>query len=121
MTWSSTEIVCTSSRSIATSVCLGTAFEDHGLGLEEGQQTFLATLTTDTRLLEPAERRAEVGAERVVADGSRPELTRHCPSTVDVVREHRRVEPVDGVVRDTHRILLVVRLHHREDRSEDLL
>ena len=35
--------------------------------------------------------------------------------------EHRRVEPVDRVVRDPHRVLLVVRRDHREHRAEDLL
>src|ERR1700684_820993 len=46
------------------------AFEDHGLGLQERQQSLASALASDAGLLEPAERDAEVGAERVVADGA---------------------------------------------------
>src|SRR5437763_6608454 len=116
MTWSSTEISCTSSRSIG-----GPPFEDDGLGLEERQEAFFAALTTDARLLEPAEGHAEVRAEGVVADGAGAEPTGHLSGPVDVVREHRRVEPVDRVVGDPHRVLLVLRRDHTEDRPEDLL
>jgi hypothetical protein len=47
-------------------VARGAALEDHGLGLQEGQQTFTAALTADAGLLEPAERDAEVGAQRTL-------------------------------------------------------
>ena len=48
--------------------------EDDGLGLEEREQPLLAALAADARLLEAAERDAEVGAERVVADGAGAQL-----------------------------------------------
>ena len=111
----------TGAAELLAAVRVGAAFEDHGLGLEERQQTFLAALATDPRLLEPAERHAEVGAERVVADGAGPELAGDGAGPVDVVGEHRRVQAVDRVVRDPDRVLLVGRRDDGEDRTEDLL
>src|SRR3954449_12874946 len=78
-------------------VPLGRLVEDHGLGLEERQQPFLAALATDARLLEPAEGHAEVGLEAVVSDGAGPDLTRDLAGAVDVGSEDRGVEAVDGV------------------------
>ena len=59
---------------VVTKHWLDASFEDHGLGLEERQQAFLAAFAADARLLEPAERHAEVGAEGVVADGAGAQL-----------------------------------------------
>jgi len=50
--------------------------EDHRLGLEERVQPFDPAFPADARLLESAERDAEVGAERVVSYGTRSELAR---------------------------------------------
>jgi 4,5-DOPA dioxygenase extradiol len=102
-------------------VGVGTTFEDHGLGLEEREQTFLAPFTTDARLLEAAKGHAEVGTERVVPHRARPELAGNGARPVGIVREHRRVESVDRVVGDAHRVGFVVSLDHCEDRSEDFL
>ena len=64
----------------------GRPVEDDRLGLEERQQPFLAALAADARLLEAAERDAEVGPERVVADGAGAELPGDLAGPVDVVR-----------------------------------
>src|SRR5258705_1932641 len=115
-TWSSTEISWTSSRSIG-----GLPFEDHGLGLQEWQQTLLPAFATDAGLLEATEGHAEVRPEGVVADRAGTELAGHLAGPVDVVREHRRVEPVDGVVGEPHRVSLIGRRDHAEHGPEDLL
>src|SRR5258705_3533984 len=93
--WSSTEISWTWSRSIG-----GLPFEDHGLGLQEWQQALLPAFATDAGLLEPAEGHAEVRPEGVVADRAGSESAGDLAGSVDVVGEHRRVEPVDGVAGD---------------------
>jgi len=54
----------------------GLLVEDHRLGLEEGVKPFDPAFAADARLLESAERDAEVGAERVVSYSTRPELAR---------------------------------------------
>lgn len=53
---------------LQTAVTRGTALQDHALGFEEGEQPLAYAFTPDSGLLEPAERHAEVTAERVVAN-----------------------------------------------------
>src|SRR5687768_11322474 len=103
MMWSSTEIGWTSSRSIARPL-----LEDHRLRLQERQQTFLAAFAPDPRLLETAERHAEVGAEVVVTNSSAPQLAGDRLGSIRVGGEYRGVEAVDRVVGDAHCVLLVV-------------
>jgi hypothetical protein len=55
-----------------------------------------------------------------VPDGAGPELARRRAGTLHVVREHGRVQPVDGVVGDPYRVTLVVGGDHAENRPEDL-
>ena len=96
------------------------ALEDHGLGFEEGEQSPSSAFPADAGLLEPAERYAKVGTERVVSYRSRAQLPCDLAGTVDVVGEHRRVEAIDRVVRDRDRVLLVLCRDNAEDRPEDL-
>ena len=79
---------------------LGRVFEDDRLGLEVRQETFPAALTTDARLLEPAERDPKSVRKLLWPDRAGPQLTGDRTGPVDVVGEHRGVEPVDRVVRD---------------------
>ena len=72
-------------------------------------------------LLEAAERDAEVGAERVVADRAGAQLAGDVPGPLHVVGEDGRVEPVDRVVGDGDGVLLVLRRDHAQHRPEDLL
>ena len=105
----------------AVGVAGGRLVEDDGLGLEEGHEPFLAALAADARLLEPAERDAEVGAERVVPTVPGAELAGHGTGAVGVGGEHRGVEAVDRVVGDADRVVLVGGGDHAEHRTEDLL
>ena len=75
----------------------------------------------DARLLESAEGDAEVGSERVVADGARSELAGDLAGPVGIVSEHRSVQAVDRVVGDVDRVLLVIGGDHAQHRPEDLL
>src|SRR6476619_5536609 len=84
--------------SVGGGVPLRRLVENHGLGLEERQEPFLATLTADARLLETAEGHAEVGLEPVVADRAGPDLAGDGAGAVGVGGEHGRVQAVDGVV-----------------------
>src|SRR5581483_10975908 len=98
----------------------GATFQDHALGFEEGEQPFAYAFAADPGLLEPAERHAEVTAERVVADRPRTQLPGNVAGPLDVVGEHRRVEAVHRVVRDGDRLPLVRRRDHAQHRAEDL-
>src|ERR1700733_12649762 len=102
-------------------VAVRVPLEDHELGLEEVRQALVHALAADAGLLEPAEADAEVGPHRVVPDGAGPEPSADLAGPVDVVGEHRGVEPVDGVVGDPHRVVLVGGRDHRQHRAEDLL
>ena len=51
-------------------VARGTALEDDELGLEDVRQPFMDAFAADAGLLKAADRDAEGGAERVVADGA---------------------------------------------------
>ncbi len=86
-----------------------------------GQQALDATLAADARLLEAAERHAEVGAERVVPDGARAQLPGDLAGPVDVVGEDGGVQPVDRVVGELDGVVLVVGGDHAEHGPEDLL
>ena len=55
-----------------------------------------------------------------MAHRARTKLAGDGAGAVDVVGEHRRVEPIDGVVRDLDGVLLVGRRNHAEHRPEDL-
>jgi hypothetical protein len=90
-------------------------------GLQEALYALDATLAPDVRLLEAAERDAEVGTERVVANGAGSKLACYLPGAVDVLGEHRCVQPIDGVVGDPDRVGLVVGGDDTQDRAEDLL
>ena len=81
--------------------------EHDGLALEVGGQALQAALTTHARLLESAETDAEVDTEAVLAHRARPEPACDPHGAVGVVREHRGVEAVDGVVRDPDGVLFV--------------
>ena len=63
-------------RGSVVAVAVARLVEDHGLRLDEVPQTLDAALATDARLLEAAERDAEVGAERVVPDRAGAEVPR---------------------------------------------
>jgi hypothetical protein len=102
-------------------VALRLALEDHELGLEEVLETLVDALAADAGLLVPAEAHAEVGAHRVVAHGAGTQPPGDLAGPVDVVGEHRGVEPVDGVVGDPHRVILVGGRDDRQHWAEDLL
>ena len=108
-------------RAQVGAVCGGPTLQDDGLRLQEGVQPLGAALAADAGLLEAAERDAEVGAERVVADRARAQLAGDVPGPLHVVGEDGRVEPVDGVVGDGDGVLLVLRRDHAQHRPEDLL
>ena len=106
---------------LAGAVGAGSTLQNDGLRLEEGQQPLDPALAADAGLLEPAEGDAEVGAERVVADGARAQLAGDVAGPLDVVGEDGCVEPVDRVVGDGDGLLLVLRRDDAEHRAEDLL
>src|SRR5262249_35229787 len=95
--------------------------EDDCLGFQVGVHPVGPALSSDSRLLEAAERDAEVRLEGVVADRSRAESAGDRIGTVQVVREDGRVQAVDRVVRDLDRLLLALRRDDAEHRAEDLL
>ena len=59
--------------------------------------------------------------KRVVPDRARAQLARGGVGALDVVREHRGVEPVDRVVGDLDRRRLALGRDHGQHRPEDLL
>src|SRR5262245_30588788 len=109
-------------RDPSTSGALRNALiEDDRLRFQVGMHPFGAALPSDSRLLEAAERDAEVRLEGVVADGSRAESPGDRIGAFRVVREHGGVQAVDRVVRDLDRLLLALRRNDGEHRAEYLL
>src|SRR6202035_2344410 len=91
---------------------------DLGVGVERVR----AELATVAGLLEPAERSAHAhGRVRVDRQDSRLHATRHAQRASAVARPDRARQPVDRVVGQANRLVLVVERDHRDDRSEDLL
>src|SRR5262245_24614828 len=99
----------------------GALIEDDRLGFQVRMDPFGAALPSDSRLLETAERDAEVRLEGVMADGSRPDSPGDRIGAFRVVREYGGVQAVDRVVRDLDRPLLALRRNDAEHRAEDLL
>src|SRR5262245_18499204 len=99
----------------------GALIEDDRLGFQVGMHPLGAALPSDSRLLEAAERDAEVRLEGVVADGSRADSPGDRIRAFRVVRENGRVQAIDRVVRDLDRLLRVLRRNYGEDRPKDLL
>src|SRR5262249_42004699 len=95
--------------------------EDDRLGFQVGMHSFGASLPSDSRLLEAAERDAEVRLEGVMADGSRADSPGDRIGAFRIVRENGRVQAVDRVVRYRDCLLLALRRNDAEHRAEDLL
>src|SRR5262245_37594410 len=91
---------------------------DFGVLVEPGD----AVLAADAARLVAAER--HVGAVRggaVEADEARAQPAGNGDGPVERARHHVAGEPVDAVVGDPDRVLLVVERDHHEDGAEDLL
>src|SRR5262245_14136726 len=99
----------------------GALIEDDRLGFQVGMHPFGAALPSDARLLEAAERDAEIRLEGVMADGSRAESTGDRIGAFRVVREHGGVQAVARVVRDLDRLVLALGRNDAEHRAEDLV
>ena len=85
-------------------------------------QRVLAALASDSRLLVPPER--HIRMQRIYAvDPGRAGVqpVRKGDPARDVLREHRRREPVQRVVRLPQHVLLVLKLDHHAHRPENLL
>src|SRR5262249_23939453 len=82
---------------------------------------FGAPLPSDSRLLEAAERDAEVRLEGVMADGSRADSPGDRIGAFRIVRENGRVQAVDRVVRYPDCLLLALHRNDAEHRAEGLL
>src|SRR5436309_2048102 len=94
----------------------------HRLDFEVGVPAFLAVLTADARALVTAERTAPAGRGAVIDHArARTNPRGHRNPSFQVASEHRPAKAIRRVVRQSHRIVLVVVTDHRDDRTEDLL
>src|SRR5688572_6964812 len=81
----------------------------------------LTALAAKPGPLIPAKRRQIADSPiRVDPDGPRLELLRHGQGTPDVLRPHAGGQPVDHVVADGERVLIVLERNHGENRTKDL-
>src|SRR4051794_17482891 len=94
---------------------------DDALELAVSVQPEHSTVTPDSALLEPAERRLMVALHGVDADVATSQLTCHSVATDGVGGPDIVIEPEGGAVGDGDRLVLVVERLDDDDRTEELL
>ena len=85
-------------------------------------QRVLATLASNARLFKPSKRHVRVQRIHAIDPRStRMQFMRDIDPACDVLREHRRRQPVKGVIRLTQHVCLVLKLDEHANWPENLL